>query len=138
MRDIVCLQREILIVDLPQQGEGSSEMFGRHYAVAMNYSDIKCNTVLIVPLSSKKDNFINRKGAIDIGRIFSTDKKKSTAVVNQLRCLDKDKIIKKCNMTLAINQFDMIIDNLFEILDLGERKWINNNIMLFKKIIRKD
>ena len=122
MRDIVCLQREILIVDLPQQGEGNSEMFGRHYAVAMNYSDIKCNTVLIIPLSSKKDNFINRKGAIDIGRIFSTDKKKSTAVVNQLRCLDKDKIIKKCNMTLAINQFDMIIDNLFEILDLGERK----------------
>ena len=122
MRDIVCLQREILIVDLPQQGEGSSEMFGRHYAVAMNYSDIKCNTVLIVPLSSKKDNFINRKGAIDIGRIFSTDKKKSTAVVNQLRCLDKDKIIKKCNMTLAINQFDMIIDNLFEILDLRENK----------------
>ena len=122
MRDIVCLQREILIVDLPQQGDGSSEMFGRHYAVAMNYSDIKCNTVLIVPLSSKKDNFINRKGAIDIGRIFSTDKKKSTAVVNQLRCLDKDKIIKKCNMTLAINQFDMIIDNLFEILDLGENK----------------
>ena len=122
MRDIVCLQRELLIVDLPQQGEGSTEMFGRHYAVAMNYSDIKCNTVLIVPLSSKKDNFINRKGAIDIGRIFPTDKKKSTAVVNQLRCLDKDKIIKKCNMTLAINQFDMIIDNLFEILDLGERK----------------
>ena len=122
MRDIVCLQREILIVDLPQQGEGSSEMFGRHYAVAMNYSDIKCNTVLIIPLSSKKDNFINRKGAIDIGRIFSTDKKKSTAVVNQLRCLDKDKIIKKCNMTLAINQFDMIIDNLFEILDLRENK----------------
>ena len=122
MRDIVCLQREILIVDLPQQGEGSSEMFGRHYAVAMNYSDIKCNTVLIVPLSSKKDNFINRKGAIDIGRIFSTDKRKSTAVVNQLRCLDKDKIIKKCNMTLAINQFDMIIDNLFEILDLRENK----------------
>ena len=122
MRDIVCLQREILIVDLPQQGEGSSEMFGRHYAVAMNYSDIKCNTVLIVPLSSKKDNFINRKGAIDIGRIFSTDKKKSTAVVNQIRCLDKDKIIKKCNMTLAINQFDMIIDNLFEILALGEKK----------------
>ena len=122
MRDIVCLQREILIVDLPQQGEGSSEMFGRHYAVAMNYSDIKCNTVLIVPLSSKKDNFINRKGAIDIGRIFSTDKKKSTAVVNQLRCLDKHKIIKKCNMTFTINQFDMIIDNLFEILDLGERK----------------
>lgn len=122
MRDIVCLQREILIVDLPQQGDGSSEMFGRHYAVAMNYSDIKCNTVLIVPLSSKKDNFINRKGAIDIGRIFSTDKKKSTAIVNQIRCLDKDKIIKKCNMTLAINQFDMIIDNLFEILDLGERK----------------
>ena len=122
MRDIVCLQREILIVDLPQQGEGSSEMFGRHYAVAMNYSDIKCNTVLIVPLSSKKDNFINRKGAIDIGRIFSTDKKKSTAVVNQLRCIDKDKIIKKCNMTLAINQFDMIIDNLFEILDLRGNK----------------
>ena len=122
MRDIVCLQREILIVDLPQQGEGSTEMFGRHYAVAMNYSDIKCKTVLIVPLSSKKDNFINRKGAIDIGRIFSTDKKKSTAVVNQLRCLDKDKIIKKCNMTLAINQFDMIIDNLFEILDLRENK----------------
>lgn len=122
MRDIVCLQREILIVDLPQQGDGSSEMFGRHYAVAMNYSDIKCNTVLIIPLSSKKDNFINRKGAIDIGRIFSTDKKKSTAIVNQIRCLDKDKIIKKCNMTLAINQFDMIIDNLFEILDLGERK----------------
>lgn len=122
MRDIVCLQREILIVDLPQQGDGSSEMFGRHYAVAMNYSDIKCNTVLIVPLSSKKDNFINRKGAIDIGRIFSTDKRKSTAVVNQIRCLDKDKIIKKCNMTLAINQFDMIIDNLFEILDLRENK----------------
>ena len=122
MRDIVCLQREILIVDLPQQGEGSSEMFGRHYAVAMNYSDIKCNTVLIIPLSSKKDNFINKRGAIDIGRIFSTDKKKSTAVVNQIRCLDKDKIIKKCNMTLAINQFDMIIDNLFEILDLGENK----------------
>ena len=122
MRDIVCLQRELLIVDLPQQGEGSTEMFGRHYAVAMNYSDIKCNTVLIVPLSSKKDNFINRKGAIDIGRIFPTDKRKSTAVVNQLRCLDKDKILKKCNMTLAINQFDMIIDNLFEILDLGERK----------------
>lgn len=122
MRDIVCLQREILIVDLPQQGEGSSEMFGRHYAVAMNYSDIKCNTVLIVPLSSKKENFINRKGAIDIGRIFSTDKKKSTAIVNQIRCLDKDKIIKKCNMTLAINQFDMIIDNLFEILDLRENK----------------
>ena len=122
MRDIVCLQREILIVDLPQQGDGSSEMFGRHYAVAMNYSDIKCNTVLIVPLSSKKDNFINRKGAIDIGRIFSTDKKKSTAVVNQLRCLDKDKIIKKCNMTLAINQFNMIIDNLFEILDLRGNK----------------
>ena len=70
----------------------------------------------------KKYEIINRKGAIDIGRIFSTDKKKSTAVVNQLRCLDKDKIIKKCNMTLAINQFDMIIDNLFEILDLGERK----------------
>ena len=122
MRDIVCLQGEILIVDLPQQGDGSSEMFGRHYAVAMNYSDIKCNTVLIVPLSSKKDNFINRKGAIDIGRIFSTDKKKSTAVVNQLRCIDKDKIIKKFNMPLPINQFDMIIDNLFTILDLGERK----------------
>ena len=122
MRDIVCKQRDLLIVDLPQQGDGSTEFFGRHYAVAMNYSDIKCNTVLIVPLSSKKDNFINKIGAIDIGRIFSSDKKKSTALVNQLRCLDKDKIIKKCNMTLAINQFDMIIDNLFEILDLGERK----------------
>ena len=35
---------------------------------------------------------------------------------------NKDKIIKKCTMTLAINQFDMIIDNLFEILDLGENK----------------
>ena len=122
MRDIVCKQRDLLIVDLPQQGDGSTEFFGRHYAVAMNYSDIKCNTVLIVPLSSKKDNFINRKGAIDIGRIFSTDKKKSTAVVNQLRCLDKDKIIKKCNMTLAINQFDMMIDNLFEFLALRGSK----------------
>ena len=122
MRDIVCNQRDLLIVELPQQGEGSTEMFGKHYAVAMNYSDIKCNTVLIVPLSSKKDNFVNRIGNIDIGRVFSTDKKKSTAVVNQLRCIDKDKIIKKCNMTLAINQFDMIIDNLFEILDLRGNK----------------
>ena len=51
MRDIVCKQRDLIIVDLPQQGEGSTEFFGRHYAVAMNYSDIKCNTVLIVPLS---------------------------------------------------------------------------------------
>ena len=62
MRDIVCKQRDLLIVDLPQQGEGSTEFFGKHYAVAMNYSDIKCNTVLIVPLSSKKDNFINKIG----------------------------------------------------------------------------
>ena len=116
MRDIVCLQRELLIVDLPQQGEGSTEMFGKHYAVAMNYSDVRCNTVLIVPLSSKKDNFINRKGAIDIGRIFPTDKRKSTAVVNQLRCLDKDKILKKCNMLLSINQFDMIIEELEKII----------------------
>ena len=122
MRDIVCNQRDLLIVDLPQQGEGSTEMFGKHYAVAMNYSDIKCNTVLIVPLSSKKDNFVNRIGNIDISRVFTTDKKKSTAVVNQLRCIDKDKIIKKFNMPLPINQFDMIIDNLFTILDLGERK----------------
>ena len=122
MRDIVCKQRDLLIVDLPQQGDGSTEMFGKHFAVAMNYSDIKCNTVLIVPLSSKKDGFVNRIGNIDIGRIFPSHKKKSTAVVNQLRCLDKDKIIKKCNMLLSINQFDMIIDELYKILDLGERK----------------
>lgn len=122
MRDIVCLQREIVIVDLPKQGEESTEMYGKHYAVVMNYSDIRCNTVLIVPLSSKKDNFSHRIGLVDIGRIFPHTKKKTTAVVNQIRCLDKDKIIKKCNMTLAINQFDMIIDNLFEILDLRENK----------------
>ena len=116
MRDIVCKQRDLLIVDLPQQGEGSTEMFGKHYAVAMNYSDIKCNTVLIVPLSSKKDGFINRIGNIDIGRVFSTDKTRSTAVVNQLRCIDKDKIIKKFNMLLSINQFDMIIEELEKII----------------------
>ena len=120
MRDIVCLQRDLLIVDLPQQGEGSTEFFGKHYAVAMNYSDIKCNTVLIVPLSSKKDNFINKIGAIDIGRIFSSDKKKSIALVNQLRCIDKDKIVRKCDLQIGLNQFDMIIDELYKILDLGE------------------
>ena len=122
MRDIVCLQREIVIVDLPKQGETSSEMYGKHYAVVMNYSDIRCNTVLIVPLSSKKDNFSNKIGFIDIGRIFPHAKKKSTAVVNQIRCIDKDKIIKIFNMKIAINQFDMIIDNLFEILDLREKQ----------------
>ena len=116
MRDIVCLQRDILVVDLPQQGESSSEMFGKHYAVCMNYSDIRCNTVLIIPLSSKKENFKHKLGNIDIGRVFPKDKTKSTAVVNQLRCLDKDKIIKKCNMLLSINQFDMIIEELEKII----------------------
>ena len=120
MRDIVCKQRDLLIVDLPQQGDGSTEMFGKHYAVAMNYSDIRCNTVLIIPLSSKKENFKHKLGNIDIGRVFPKEKTKSTAVVNQLRCLDKDKIVRKCDLQIGLNQFDMIIDELYKILDLGE------------------
>lgn len=120
MRDIVCLQRDILLVDLPKQGEDSTEIFGRHYAVAMNYSDIRCNTVLIIPLSSKKENYKYKLGNIDIGRVFPKDKTKSTAVVNQFRCLDKDKIVRKYDMQIGINQFDMIIDELHKILDLGE------------------
>ena len=72
-----------------------SELRGYHYVVAMQSSKENNQTITIVPLSSVKEaKEYNSKSTIYIGEIPGvTNEKQSVALVNQIRAIDKMRLI---------------------------------------------
>lgn len=114
---MVLKQREVILVDFPYNQENSFIYKGQHYAVVLHYSDDNMQTVLVCPLTSKKDGLnYNKRGLLEVGQLISKKSPIAVATINQIRAIDKDLIIARNVDMVSIEIYDKILKELWEVI----------------------
>lgn len=114
---MVLKQREVILVDFPYNQESSFIYKGQHYAVVLHYSDDNMQTVLVCPLTSKKDGLnYNKRGLCEVGRIISKNSPIAVAAINQIRAIDKKMIMARNVDVVSIETYDNILKELLEVI----------------------
>ena len=86
--------------------EFGSEIHGDHYVVAILDSNPLNPLMLVVPLKSEKGKVLNPASDIRIGVIEGiNNNKRSIAVINQLRAIDKRRLVTEASINALHSRF---------------------------------
>ena len=97
-RGEVCLARFPL--------EFGSELHGDHFVVVLLDSGILNPLVTVVPLKSEKEKSLNPASDLRIGNIIGINGgKRSVAIINQIRSIDKRRLISETSINILHGRF---------------------------------
>lgn len=88
------------------QNRIGAELQGDHFVVALTNSNVDNPNVIVVPLTSLKEKEINAAHSLCLGIIDGINNgKQSVAMLNQIQCIDKKRILRFKNIDQILSEY---------------------------------